>query len=192
MKLQFEWDHDRTSDARDRVLDRAVRLGGAEIVRWLAQLAMTDPSSGARAASALGRIADPRAADQLLRLARSDASPLVRAQAAHALGASGRPAHAAALAGLVEDSAQPLRVREACAFALARIGDAEVVPALGRALDAAATMEDAPEGESLRVAIVEALGHIGSESAREFLRRHGARALGEAERTAVEQALRSR
>jgi hypothetical protein len=120
IRLQFDWDH--SPDARDRVLADAVRIGGPEIVRWLAQLAMTDPA-GARAATALGTIADPRAAAQLLRLARSDASPLVRANAVRALGASGGRADAVALAALVEDPAQPARVREEAADAIARIGE---------------------------------------------------------------------
>lgn len=173
---------------RERLLREAATLGTPDAARWLADVAATDEPLAAHAGAALGSIADPRAAAELAQVASSNAPVLVRANAVRALGRSGSPEQTEALTDLVRRPDQPLRVRQEAALALGALGDPSAVPALVAALDAVAA-DTSPEGEQLRISLVQALGRIPSEAARKFLARHAGRPLSARERAFVLQAM---
>lgn len=179
------------SPARPDAITRArefltvAREGTPESAAWLADAAGTNDGLGALAAAALGSIADHRAVPELARLAVDDGLVIVRANAIRALARSGGREHAGDLGVLVRDPSQPARVRQEAALALADLGDDGVVSDLVAEL----ARDASPQAEQLRIAIVQALGAIGTESARVALGRHATRQLSALERLFTERAI---
>jgi cyclophilin family peptidyl-prolyl cis-trans isomerase len=140
--------------ARIAELDEISRLEDARDVgdgRLGQLLAHEDPRVRARAALAIGRVADP-AAFPPVREALRDAEPQVRAAAALALGLAGdEEAEPALLRRLALDDGRPERLADL--EALGRVGGERAVPALVASLG-----EPEPE---VRAAAARALGNYG-------------------------------
>lgn len=173
--------------ARSRALRDAARRGTPEAVRWLAERA-SEGAMSAHAAAALGEVADPRAVDELARVALDAGEVAVRAQAIRALTASGGRAYATDLAALVRDVAQPARVRVEAALALSRFADGSTAAPLAAALEQLVA-DHTPVAEQLRVSIVLALGTLDADDARVALEQHARRSLSQVERAMVRHAL---
>lgn len=95
-------------------------------------LERTDESVRAAAATVLGKMGDPAAADRLLVALRKDPSAEVRAAAAEALGALRQPAAGEALVEALEDPAP--EVRRAAVLAVAQLKWASAGAGLARRL----------------------------------------------------------
>jgi cyclophilin family peptidyl-prolyl cis-trans isomerase/HEAT repeat protein len=122
------------NDARIVKLARILRSADRRIVDDDLRALLTDDDPGvrARAALALGQIADPTSVQDLVKAA-SDATPEVRARAAHAMGLIADASMVAVLVRLAADAAP--EVRAATAEALGRIHDAAGAPAVRGLLD---------------------------------------------------------
>ena len=182
----------QSSDAADReqMLIAAAKLGHADAVVWIAEIASTDPKLGARAGAALGSVASPAAADELVRLASTKGEVIVRANAARALARSGSTTHASTLTKLAVADDQPQRVRQEAALAIGQIGDREQARAIAAALLAQAD-RGGVEAEQLRISLIQALGRLGGVPAIGALETHAKRQLSTNEQTFVRHALKA-
>ncbi|BDG06949.1 HEAT repeat domain-containing protein [Anaeromyxobacter paludicola] len=190
-RLEAVWRGAGDGAAREEALIQVSKVGGADGARFLAEVASTDPRYGARAAAALGQMKSAKAADELARIAESDAPAITRANAAQALGRTGDPGRADELVKLAADPGQPLRVRQESALGLARVGGEGQAAALSAALEAAAS-DGSLDGEQLRIPMIQALGHIGTPQARAALAAHAQRELSRNERAFLLLALGAR
>ena len=190
--LRGEWDRTQDAAQRVRILEAAAHVPNPSGLQLLVDVA-TRPHEplAAQAASAIGHMRNPKLADDLVRTAQGDSTPLVRANAARALATSGTAAQAPALLAIVGDDGAPWRVREEAALALGRIGDDATAGALGGVLD---RLAGAPGDDplQLRIAIVQALGTLASPAAVDALQRHRARSLAGVELAFVQRALANR
>lgn len=182
--------HAATDDkTRTFSVQGAAKLGEPAAVVWLAQLAAKEDRPGGPATHALGQITNRDSNLELGDVATSDGPAPVRAAAIAALVATGDLAQAAQLSALVADGNQPLPVRQAAANALGQMRRPAAVPALATALEGVQS-DGSRQGQQLRVAIVQALGLIGTPEARTALETHGKVDLSPPERAAVDAALR--
>ncbi|HEU5368791.1 MAG TPA: HEAT repeat domain-containing protein, partial [Ktedonobacterales bacterium] len=134
----------------------ATALGWIGDLRAAAPLARclkdADEDCRAAAAWALGMLRSPVALKPLAR-AMGDASTVVRQQVAESLGQLGDPITFDLLLDALTDAEEPLEVRAAAARALGQLHLPQALPVLQELLDA--------PPPALRLAAVEALGHLG-------------------------------
>jgi hypothetical protein len=187
--LRSAWDGTTDRAERMRILEAATKVPDRTGLDMLVVIARTDDALGAQAAAAIGKLMHPGLAGELVRLAASDSSVLVRSNAARALARIGSHEEAPVLAGIVADASAPMRVRQEAALALARIGDDAAAAVLGGTLDELAAHAEA---EQLRIAIVQALGGITATAAGDALVRHQGRRLSATEQAFVVRALAHR
>ncbi len=162
----------RDSDVRARRLAALAlgKLGDTLAVDGLL-LALADAEAGVRtqAASALGELDDSRAVFPLMRLLE-DSDPLVIRSAALALGQLGDPMAAGSLTEvLILSDDTPTSglwqaVRDSAIYALSLIGDARTVSFL------LLLLEQPRQSSHTLCMLIDALGQIGDEQAREPLR----------------------
>lgn len=140
----------------------AVRMSAATALGWIGDLRAASPLARclkdededcrAAAAWALGMLRSPVALKPLAR-ALGDASKLVRQQVAESLGQLSDPITFDLLLDALTDAEEPLEVRAAATRALGQLHLPQALPVLQELLDA-------PQS-ALRLAAVEALGHLG-------------------------------
>jgi len=167
----------------------AAKLGEPAAVVWLAELAAKEERPGGPATRALAQITNRDSNLELGDVATSDGPAPVRAAAIAALVATGDLAQAVQLSALVADTNQPFLVRQAAANALGQMKRPGAVPALASTLEGLQS-NGSREGQQLRIAIVQALGLIGTAEAKTALESHAKANLSPSERATVEAALR--
>lgn len=187
-KLMARFEADKDDKSRQWILAAVAHLGEPAAVVWLARLAASNQRLDRWAEDALASVKNRHAGLELGDIATSDGPPRVRAAAIQALGASGDLPQAAQLSALVANPQQPLVVRQACASTLGAMGRPGAVPALATAL-AGAVGDAKMTGQQFRVTLIQALGRIGNDGAREVLQAHARRELSPTERRIVEGAL---
>ena len=177
---------------RTRLVNDAARVGGVEVVRWLAEIAEADPVVGAHAAVALGTVRDRTAAGELERLVLSSRPVIVRANAMRSLSAIDAAGNEALFSSLLAGVEEPLRLRQEAALALGRSKrPASAIPILVRHLDEMSS-QPAEGGEQLRISIIQALEGSRDERVRAALKRHASRQITVAERAFTLRALQDR
>ena len=186
--LIARFDANRDDKSRQWTLAAMGQLGEPAAVVWLARLAASDDRMNRWAEDALASIKNRHSGLELGDVATSNGPPRVRVAAIRALAASGDLPQQAQLAALVANPDQPLLVREACALTLGALGRPGAVPALETALTGALG-DTKMTGQQFRVTLIQALGRIGTDAAKDVLRAHAKRELSPVERRILEGAL---
>jgi HEAT repeat protein len=150
---------------RQAAIDMAVASGDPAAVRWLRDLAHQDPVNGPGAAAALGAVSNQAAAPELAAILAGDQSAEVRASAARALGNAGGAEQRAALGDALGSPVEDLRVRQQAALSLGQVGGADSLGPLTAAWERSLA-DRTPQGEQLRLAILQGLARIPTPEAR--------------------------